>query len=89
MEKLDRQHLENCFGTDPEVEDLKAGIELLQEWIAEIKDKEDEHCKMLITSTSKEGVFLDGQFFSNFIELLDGYIFLDDSPCGKEIEEDN
>jgi len=57
MEKLDRQHLENCFGTDPEVEDLKAGIELLQEWIAEIKDKEDdmtENDKDYLEDTNQE-----------------------------------
>ena len=42
MEKIDRQHLENCFGTDAEIEDLEAGIELLQEWIAEIKDGQDD-----------------------------------------------
>jgi hypothetical protein len=41
MEKIDRQFLENIFGTNPEVEDLKSGINLLEEWICEIEEEKN------------------------------------------------
>jgi len=41
MEKIDRQFLENAFGTDPEIEDLQAAKELIEEWIIELTDNED------------------------------------------------
>jgi len=38
MEPIDRQFLENVFGTEPEIEDLESAIELINEWIAEMKE---------------------------------------------------
>ncbi len=39
MEKIDRQFLENIFGTNPEVEDLKSAKELIEEWIVEVENE--------------------------------------------------
>jgi len=38
MEKIDRQFLENVFGTEPELEDLNSARDLIDEWIVELKD---------------------------------------------------
>jgi len=41
MEKIDKQFLENIFGTSPELDDLETAKDLLDEWICEIKDMID------------------------------------------------
>jgi len=38
MEKIDRQFLENIFGTEPEVEDLQNARGLIDEWLVEVKE---------------------------------------------------
>ena len=38
MEQIDRQFLENVFGTSPEIEDLENAKELIEEWIVELKN---------------------------------------------------
>ena len=42
MEKIDRGFLENTFGTSPDISDLEAAKELIDEWIIELKEKQNE-----------------------------------------------
>jgi len=43
MEKIDKQFLENVFGTDPDIQDLEDARDLIDEWIAELTDDDDEN----------------------------------------------
>ena len=42
MEKIDRQFLENIFGTNPDIEDLENTIKTINQWIVDLLTEKNE-----------------------------------------------
>lgn len=55
---------------------------LLGDWLKEISTDDYK----LITGIGERGLWICGDFIS-YENILERYCFLDDTPCGKEIEK--